>query len=133
MPNLISANRSELLEIKSFKKTTINILIRARRSFPASRRTRAESIWPLSSTNFFCFDTNVASFPRSNIYKKEDTGKLPLFANFGRGYFDFCLSPGQKLGCERLGSTFATIDLSPLYVVTVPYTSECKCCFCEHT
>jgi hypothetical protein len=30
--------------------------------------------------------TNVASFPRTNIYKKEETGELSIFGNFGRGY-----------------------------------------------
>jgi hypothetical protein len=46
--------------------------------------------------------TNVASFPRTNMSRKEKTGKLSIFANFGREYFD------TMKGMVALGDTCIT-------------------------
>jgi hypothetical protein len=77
--------------------------------------------------------TNVAPFPRTNILKSEETGELPIFGNFGRGYLHFCSSPRRKLGCYGLGSTSATIVAHFLRVwVKCSTTFQYKGCFCEH-
>jgi hypothetical protein len=78
--------------------------------------------------------TNGASFPRTNISWKKDTDKLPIFGNFGRRYFHFCSSPGQKLGCYGIGSTSATGTIVGHFLrVYMNYSKlfKHKLCFCK--
>jgi hypothetical protein len=53
--------------------------------------------------------TNVPSCRPTEHVIKGGNWQAPNFANFGRGYFRFCSTPGQKIGCYGLGSTSATI------------------------
>jgi hypothetical protein len=96
VPNLISGNRFGLLKIEKLQKATMNILTRARRSLLASRRTRAESIAPLSSTQkyllFIFLIRTLPHFPDRIFEKGRTRASFQFSPTMGGDIFTFvCL------------------------------------------